>query len=77
MRIRDIFLTNTRRAILLRGVVAISVGLLIAAVITATTDTNGFRRFAFPIFVVPAMLTIMNLLAGAEGKRKGDKSNEA
>ena len=77
MNIRDIFFTNTRAAILLRGVIAVCVGLVLAAVLTATTDTNAFRRFALPIFGVPTILTIINLLTRGTERAEHDRRNDA
>jgi glycerol uptake facilitator-like aquaporin len=77
MSIRHIFCTNTRGAILLRGLIAMSAGVMLAAVITATTDTNAFRRFAFPIFGVPMMLTMLNLLTRRAERVEDDRRNDA
>ncbi len=77
MSIRDIFCTNTRSAVLLRGVIAMSVGVVLAAVVTATTDTNAFRRFAFPIFVIPTLLTLLNLLTRRGERAEHDRRNDA
>ena len=62
MTIRGIYTRKSRTMILLRGVIGVCVGLLIAAIWSFTTDTNAFRRFAFPIFGVPVILTLINLL---------------
>jgi hypothetical protein len=62
MTIREIFVTNTRGTILLRGVIAVAAGLTVATIISITSGTNAFRRFAFPIFIVPLMLTTLHLL---------------
>lgn len=50
---------------------------MLAAVITATTDTNAFRRFAFPIFGVPMMLTMLNLLTRRAERVEDDRRNDA
>jgi hypothetical protein len=68
MTFREIFLTDTREAILLRGLIAVIVGVAFAAVVTMTTETNAFKRFAFPIFGVPALLTVLNLI-GSRGRK--------
>jgi hypothetical protein len=78
MTIRQIYFTNTRTTIALRGVIAICVGLLLAAIWSIATDTNAFRRFAFPIFGVPVTLTVINLLLTlGEQKNEKDKREDA
>ena len=69
MSIRNIFCTDTRRAILIRFVLAIGVGLLAAGILTGFTDVNAFRSFAFPIFGVPLMLMVFALF-GSSGKER-------
>jgi len=78
MSIRQIFFTNTRTTIALRGVIAICVGLLLAAIWSVATDTNAFRSFAFPIFGVPVVLTVINLLLTlGEQKNERDRRHDA
>jgi hypothetical protein len=64
VKLRHIYLQNTPRTILLRGLFALLAGLLIGAAYTAFTGQNGIVRFAGPIFCVPTALTILNLLFG-------------
>lgn len=70
MKFRDIFFKNTRKAILLRGIIAIGVGILLATTMTLITGDNWFKRHGFPIFVVPVLLTLINLSSWQEDKPK-------
>jgi uncharacterized membrane protein YfcA len=72
MSVRQIFFTNTRATILLRGVIALCFGLLFAAIMSVATDANAFRRFAYPIFGVTMTLTVINLLLRL-GKQKNEQ----
>lgn len=58
---------------MLRGLIAISLGLLLRAVLIAINGQNALKRFAFPIFGPPLMLTVINLLICGGGKRPQDK----
>jgi hypothetical protein len=62
MTIRQIFYTDTRSAILLRGIIAVCIGLLVAGIWSVATDSNAFKVFAFPIFGIPVILTVIKLL---------------
>jgi hypothetical protein len=78
MNVRKIYCTNTRTAIVLRGVIALCLGLLLAGIWSITTDTNAFIRFAFPIFGVPVALTVINLLLTlGEQKNEQDRRPDA
>lgn len=64
VKLRDLYLHNTARNILLRGVFALGAGLLLGAAYSAFTGHNEIVRHAVPIFGVPTILAILNLLSG-------------
>lgn len=61
MRFRQIFSQTTSSTIVLRGVLALGLSVLLAAIYTAVSGENGFARFWFAIFGVPITWTLCTL----------------
>jgi len=61
MKLRDIYLKNNPRNIILRGLLGLLAVILCATAYTVFTGRNILFSFALPIFGVPIMLTILNL----------------
>jgi hypothetical protein len=62
MRFRDLYRHDTPRNILLRGALALAVGLLFCSAYSVFTGKNEFRELALIVFFVPGILTTFNLL---------------